>query len=187
MTRQLETRHVRRHWVPALIVAISAAVAAPVAGQSAEPGGPAFQDLSDRLSGGDTVTVMGPAIGHVRGRFVELTADTLTIATESGRRSFDASEIDRVSRRRHGVVLGSLIGLGVGIALAVPLNMLNEEGGNRIGGTAFVVGISTAVGLGIDALIDLPRTVYRRPGSPRIRLAPQLGPGAAGAALHVTF
>ncbi len=179
---------VRHRWLPALIVALTAGVAAPVAAQPTEPGTPEFRDLSDRLRGGDTVTVMGPSIGRVRGRFVDLSSDTLTIVTESGRRTLEVSDIDRVSRRRRGVLLGSLIGLGVGIGLAIPVNMLyRNEGANGTGAVAYIVGLSTATGLGIDALIDLPRTVYRRPGSPRVRLAPQVGPGAAGAAVHVTF
>lgn len=66
--------------------------------------------------------------------------------------------------------------------------MINDnEGGNRIGGTAFVLATSTFVGLGIDAAINLPRTVYRREGRPKVQLAPHVSRGGGGVAMHVRF
>jgi len=175
-------------WLPALIVAVAAGIAEPAAAQSTRVTEPPRAELAGRLRGGDTVTVTGPTVGRVRGRFVDLSSDALTVATDGGMRTIAFSDVDRVTRRRRGVLLGTLIGLGVGIGLAIPLNQLyDHEGGNRVGPNAVVLGASTAVGLGIDAMIDLPRTVYRRPERLKVRLAPQFAPDAAGIAMHVQF
>lgn len=182
------TRWASQRWLPAMLVAIAAGIAAPATAQSTQGTEPAFAELAGRVRDGDTVAVTGPTVGRVRGRFVDLSADALTVATDAGPRTIAASDIDRVTRRRRGIVLGTIIGLGVGIGFAIPLNMLfDNEGGNRVGPTAFVMGTSTAVGLGIDALIDLPRTVYRRSDRLKVRLAPQIAPRGAGLAMHVAF
>lgn len=182
------TRWASQRWLPAMLVAIAAGIAAPATAQSTQGTEPAFAELAGRLRDGDTVTVTGPTVGLVRGRFVGLSADTLTVATDAGPRTIGASDIDRVTRRRRGVVLGTIIGLGVGIGFAIPLNMLfDNEGGNRARPTITLLAASTGIGLGIDALIDLPRTVYRRSDSRKVRLAPQIAPRGAGLAMHVAF
>jgi len=171
-----------------LIVAVMAVTAAPAAAQPASDTEPTFAVLDNRLREGDTVTVTGPSLGVVRGHFAGLSPETLLVNTDDGPRTIAASDIDRVTRRRRGVVLGTIIGLGVGIGFAIPLNMLfDNEGGNRAGPTIKLLAASTGIGLGIDALIDLPRTVYRRRDRVKVRLAPQLTRGGGGVAMQVTF
>lgn len=177
---------VRRLAGLAALAAILAA--APVSAQIvADPEAP-FAALGDRLRHGDRVDVTGPDPGPLRGRVVAVGSDQLIVRTDKGLRTIAATDVDRIRRTRRGVVLGTLIGLGVGVAFAIPLNMLIAgEGGDAVGDTAKLLALTTGIGLGVDAAIDLPRTVYRRGNHPRVRLAPQVGPRGGGLALHVAF
>jgi hypothetical protein len=172
----------------AVVIAAGVTTAGPALAQSAASDSTAFAGLGSRLRSGDRVTVTTPTLGTMKGRFVHVAEDVLVIKDEQGLRQIPASDVDRITRKRHGVLLGTLIGLGVGTALAVPLNMLfHSEGGDATAPTVFLVGVSTGIGVGIDALIDLPRTVYRRDRPMTMRVAPQVGPKAAGVALQVGF
>ena len=144
--------------------------------------------LETRLREGDRVSVSGPEIGRVGGRFTRLTQDSLTVETDTGERQISLGQVDRIKRTRFGVLLGTIIGAGVGVAFAIPLNMLIEaEGGNATGDTAKLLALTTGIGFGIDAAINIPRTVYRRDQQPRVQIAPQVGPHGGGVALRVTF
>ena len=48
-------------------------------------------------------------------------------------------------------------------------------------------GLGAAVGLGIDALIRRDPAIYRRGSTPRVTLAPALGPHTSGAVLSVSW
>lgn len=170
------------------IVVAGVATAAPALAQpAASDPPPAFSGLGSRLRSEDRVAVTTP-VGTLKGRFVQVADDVLVIKDEQGLRRIPASDVDRITRKRHGVLLGTLIGLGVGTALAVPVNMLfHSEGADATAPTVFLVGLSTGIGVGIDALVDLPRTVYRRDRPMTMRVAPQVGPKRAGVALQVGF
>lgn len=171
------------------IVVAGVATAAPALAQpAASDPPPAFSGLGSRLRSEDRVAVTTTTLGTVKGRFVQVADDVLVIKDEQGLRRIPASDVDRITRKRHGVLLGTLIGLGVGTALSVPLNMLfHSEGADATAPTVFLVGLSTGIGVGIDALVDLPRTVYRRDRPMTMRVAPQVGPKRAGVALQVGF
>jgi hypothetical protein len=124
----------------------------------------------------------------VRGVFAGLSPDWLLVDTGGGRRAIPAADIDRVTRTRFGIVLGTLIGLGTGVALAIPVNMMiANEGGDALGDTAKLLALSTGIGFGVDAAVNLPRTVYRRGEQPRVRVAPTVTRGGAGAAMTIGF
>lgn len=149
---------------------------------------PEFAALAARLRTGDTVTVTGTTLGTVKGRFVHVSEDHLVIRDAYGLRSIAPRDVDRISRRRKGVLLGTIVGLSVGTAFAIPLNMwFANEGANATAPTVMLLAASTGVGVGIDALIDLPRTVYRRDRQPKVRVAPQFGRNKAGVAMQVSF
>lgn len=169
----------------ALAVLLLAAMPAAAQPPAADPD---LVSLAGRLRAGDRVAVTGPGGERVRGVFAGLSPDTLLLDTDAGRRAIPAADIDRITRTRFGVVLGTLVGLGTGVAFAIPLNMLiAAEGGDAVGDTAKLLALTTGIGFGVDALVNLPRTVYRRGERPRVRLTPQVGPGGGGFALHVTF
>ena len=144
-------------------------------------------DTLSRLRARDKVTVDTSA-GMLQGRLLELTADALVLDTDVGPRRIDAAEIDRIARRRKGVLLGTLIGLGAGAAAGVALNSWFEnEGNDATAEVATVIAIGAGTGLAIDYAIDLPRTVYVRDRRVAWSVEPRLLTGSAGLRLHARF
>jgi hypothetical protein len=171
-----------------LILAAAVAMAAPAMAQPSGDGDLRFAVLDGRLRGGDRVIVTGPAVGQVRGRFAGLSPETLLVETDDGPQRVALTDVAMVRRRRHGILLGTIIGAGVGAGLAIPMNMLlDAEGGEVMWPTIKLVALTTGIGIGIDALIDLPRTVYRRSERPTVQVKPQLVKHAAGVTVQVTF
>ena len=162
-------------------------LASPAAAQS----GSTFTritELESRVRQGDRLSITGPDIGTVRGRLIALERDRVTIDSDAGVRHIAADQIDRIKRTRFGVLLGTIIGAGVGVAFAIPLNMrIHAEGGDALGDTTKLLLLSTSIGFGIDAAINIPRTVYRRDARPRVQVAPLVGADGAGVAMRVSF
>lgn len=73
-----------------------------------------------------------------------------------------------------GLRLGTIIGASVGVvpALAVA-SWFSNEGADAAIPVALLIAGGAAIGAGIDALLNLDRTVYRR--VPRISIAPAVG------------
>ena len=129
----------------------------------------------------------------LHGRITEVNADRLVIGSGQNIRQVPYSEIVRIDRE-DGLINGTLIGLGVGVALgswaATNVNDDYRED-NLVCGVAYfedctednpavaagiLMGLSTALGAGIDALIShYDRNVYYRDGGPRVSLSPILG------------
>ena len=124
--------------------------------------------------------------GKIQGRLVSAGAEILTIETSAGPASIPYSSIDRHRRRRHGVVLGSVIGLGVGVACGIPWKMLADNETGMEPQLCSSAGIGLGVGLAIDAALNLNRTVYRRSDTVRFELAPTPRGAAAGVRAVVT-
>jgi len=178
----------RRLSLPCLLLLSLVAATTPAAAQSPAVVEPGFGGLAARLRQGDRISIAGPGIGAVRGRLVAVSADRLTVRTDQGLRDVTPAEVDRIKRTRFGVLLGPIIGAGAGVALAIPVNMLiAAEGGDATRDTLLILAWTTGIGLGIDAAVNLPRTVYRRDRPARVQIAPQLGPHGGGVAMRVTF
>jgi hypothetical protein len=172
--------------------AAAAAAIAVLTGGTAAAQSPArdpdLATLARKLRAGDRVAVTRPSGERVRGVFAGLSPDRLLVDTDAGRRAIPAGDVDRITRTRFGVVLGTLIGLGTGVALAIPLNMLiANEGGDALGDTAKLLALTTGIGFGVDAAVNLPRTVYRRGERPHVRVAPAVTPRGAGVAMQIGF
>jgi hypothetical protein len=174
--------------LPRIVVALlaMAALASPAA---AQPGGTFnITELESRLRQGDRVSITGPGIGTVRGRLLALEPDRLTVDSDAGVRHITADQVDRIKRTRFGVLLGTIIGAGVGVAFAIPLNMLiHAEGGDALGDTTKLLALTTGIGFGIDAAVNIPRTVYRRDARPRVQVAPLVGADGAGLGVRLSF
>ena len=135
-------------------------------------------------SAGDRLTIdtrQGPTL---EGRLVSKTTDTLVLDTEGREQSVPFGDIDRVRRRRNGVVLGAVVGLGAGLTFGIPARMLvNNENGNGDATLLALVGIGVGTGLFVDGLLTVNRTIYRRSASSvHLSVEPQIG----GSALRVT-
>ena len=165
-----------------------AAGAGPAAAQPAPGADPSVLELGRKVRPGDRLTVTTRDLARIRGKLVAVGDDGLVLATDSGRQQVALSDLDRVSRRRHGMLLGPIIGAGAGIGFAIPVAMLYQnEGADATVPAAFLIGLGAGIGLLIDAAIDLPRTVYRRDTQPKVTVAPQIGPRSRGVVMHVTF
>jgi hypothetical protein len=150
--------------------------------------GDSFSGLAEHLRPGDHVSVRGGDAAKVTGRLRSLTPDALVVETDEGLRTVAAADIDRIERRRKGVLLGTLIGLGAGIAAAIPIReLLHNEGHDAATEVLVLVGGGAAAGFAIDYAIDLPRTVYVRDRRVALSLEPRLLPGGAAFRLHAQF
>ena len=144
--------------------------------------------LADRLRPGDRLTITATDLTRIRGKLIAVHDDGLVVNTESGPQVVRFAAVERVSRRRFGVLLGPIIGAGVGIGFAIPVaSLFHNEGADATAVSALLIGLGAGTGLLIDAAINLPRTVYRREPAPRVQIAPQLGRDRRGVALQVTF
>ena len=158
------------------------------AGPSFAQAGSLPPETLSRLRLRDSVTVDIGA-GTVQGRLVEMAADGLVVANDAGPRRIDASEIDRIERRRKGVLLGALVGAGAGVATAALLCSGSGfgYGCDEAKAYAMMTAIGAGTGLAIDALIDLPRTVYVRDHRQAVFVEPRLLRGGGRVLTHVRF
>jgi hypothetical protein len=148
----------------------------------------AAAELDHALRPGDRVNVTLPDSTHVTGRFIQVSPELLAVETPDGRREIAVRDVLRVKRTRMGLVLGTAIGTGVGMLLgAIVAAIVNEEGsGSAAGAFLLYTGIGAATGCGIDAAINIPRTVYTRE-TPRVSVAPMVSPRGAGFGVRVSF
>ena len=130
----------------------------------------------------DRLTIDTRDRSTIKGRLVSAGAEVLIIESVAGPVSIPYSQIDRVRRRRNGVVLGSVIGFGVGLACGVPVKMLYEnETGDGTRAMMTLAAIGLGVGMAVDAALSVNRTIYRRSDtSIGLTLAPRAGGATAG-------
>jgi hypothetical protein len=172
-----------------IATALAASVLASPAGAQA-PGlpDPQFAALATQLSMGDSLTVTDTAGEVVKGRLEALAPEQITLLVDGQRHTVAAARIARVQRKRVGVLLGAVIGAGVGIAAGAALaSYADNEGGSQAAAWMFPIGIGLGTGIGIDALVNLPRTVYRRKPAAQVSVAPIIAPGAQGGSIRISF
>ncbi|MEO6237557.1 MAG: hypothetical protein ABIQ52_11210 [Vicinamibacterales bacterium] len=139
---------------------------------------PPFERMQSKLKVRDRVTVDLANGLSVEGRFLTVAAGTLTVATTAGERRLPASDVAGVRRHRRGVLLGTIIGGGVGLAFGVTVgSILANEGHDRDPALFGLTALGLGLGAGIDALVNIPRTVYQRTPSRtalRVIVAPRI-------------
>ena len=116
------------------------------------------------VSPGDRLTIVTDDGATMKGRLVATGTNELLVRAREGTRTFSYGDIREVTRRKNGIILGAIIGTGAGLLVGVPLGRWadNEgEDGDRILATFLAAGIGA--GLGLDALINSDRIVYRKP------------------------
>lgn len=140
--------------------------------------------LGDDIKPGDTLTVTTKADREIKGRFVGSGDDGMVLTVQGTERRVPWTDVDRVRRRRNGILLGTIIGAGAGIAAGVPVASLTEnETGEGEKALASMIALGLGTGICIDALLSTTRTIYDRRAQTRINLVPQKG----GAALRVSL
>jgi hypothetical protein len=149
---------------------------------------PQFAALAGQMRTGDSVTITDTAGAKIHGRLADFSPGQMTLLVGGERHAVAANSIQRVQRTRVGVLLGAIVGGGVGVVSGLALSSYaSNEGFN--GTTAFLipVAIGLGAGIGVDALVNLPRTVYKRTPGTRVTVAPILAPGTRGGAVRISF
>jgi hypothetical protein len=89
--------------------------------------------------------------------------------------------------RTHGIILGAIIGGGVGLACGAAMgSWFHNEGHDRDGPLFGLTALGLGLGIGLDALINIPRTVYQRAPS-RTTLGIEAGPRRTAVHLVIGF
>lgn len=152
-------------------------------GASAQPIARSFEDLPRTLKVGQTVFVTDATGRQTKGKIANLSASTLVVLTPETRTFADGAVTE--IRTVDPLWNGALIGVGVGIGLAIWDYLIDpSEPGNAAIFTAGI-GLGAAIGSGIDALVRRPgKTVYL---ARRVRVSPLLGHARQGVRLSVRF
>ena len=101
------TNHIRI----AALLSMMLAGAAEVRAQAAAG---ARDAVERRTRIGDRLTIDARDGSATEGRLVSVTADALVLDSAGRKQSFTYGDIDRIRRRRNGIVLGAIIGTGAG-------------------------------------------------------------------------
>jgi preprotein translocase subunit YajC len=169
-----------------LVLMLAAAitlVAIPARAQS----GDVTARLQEKLRQGDRVKLTLDG-GMVTGRVEAVGTDRLTVQTDAGEQAIPFTSVIEARRTRRGMLLGTLIGAGVGAAFgAVAASYAENETGNASTAFLTVMAIGIGAGAGIDALINLERTVYRRRSSARMLISPAITRSGGGVAATVRW
>lgn len=107
------------------------------------------------------------------GRLLRLSPDSLVILAGDVERRFDANEVMRVQKRDslgNGTLIGLAIGAGMGLMTASISDCPGTDSGGSCGGTralavAVSMGVYSAIGAGVDALVHGRTTIYERHGA----------------------
>ena len=141
--------------------ATAAALLMGVATSEAQRPNDAKSAIDHKADIGNRLTITTTDGTEVHGRLLRLDGEQLVLQQDTGERSFRYSEIDRVRKRKNGVLLGALIGLGAGAAIGYPVAQLSVNGnGSQSDGVWIALG-GLAAGVAIDAVLGSNPTIYR--------------------------
>ena len=170
-------------------------LAAPVTGQTVATN---FEELRLKVRVGDTVYVTDDSgKSEQEARILDLTASSLAVSIEGGRRDLLESSVKRIRQRlpdsrKNGALIGFLVGAASSTAGAIA--MASPAGsctGGCVGANVLVGGgLGALVGLGIDALIQGRKDIYvrgSRQSSRDIVTRPFLSSQAKGLSISLQF
>jgi hypothetical protein len=175
------------------VLAIIAVVAGPARGQ--ELAG-TFDQLRVLIAPGSKITVIDASGQTVKGQVVTLSATSLRLSVAGATRELAERDVDQVRQRRadslaNGAKIGLAVGAGLGALGAIAIAASDEEGewGYVVVGAAVYAGLGTAIGVGIDALIEKDRPIYarRQSGGATFTLAPIVGHARRGVQMAIRF
>jgi hypothetical protein len=170
-----------------LLVLPSATVAQTPPSSSADAR--AFSGLDVRI--GDTLIVQTRDALKVKGTLLSITDDQLTLAVGGVPRTVLAADVQSMKRKRFGVLLGPIVGAGTGFALGLvaasdaPAPGFTGEQDLATPVVIIATLAGTGVGFAIDAVVNIPRTVYRR--EVRLSAVPVVTRQATGISVQLAF
>lgn len=150
------------------------------------------EDLSGRLKHGSKVAVTDGQGREFKGRIIEVSPESVTLATRRERAEVRYSEIvkiDKVDDLKNGAIIGALVGAGLFAADA----LYSREEGITLNAAGYAVfgalysGLGAGAGAILDALIGGDRSLYTRGGAPRVSVGPTLGRDRAGALMIISW
>lgn len=123
-------------------------------------------DNLKQLRAGQKIEVVDTSMKSLRGPFVSVSEEAITLQVGKSQESIERAKVVRVSvrdnsHRARNMLIGAAVGAGAGLAITLPLEIQQSNEGNSLAGT--VAGVTTALagaGLGVGALPG-NRTIYR--------------------------
>ncbi len=164
-------------------------VAATLTASLAEAQTVSYDRLAFRLNAGDRITVTNSAGQELQGRFVDLSSSTLSLQADGRRHDLNRSDVSTVQVRhrdslKNGALLGFMLGAVAGAGLvgrsadAYPVVKLSIA--------SLFGGAGAGIGVGVDALHQGSKVVYRAsPSNRRLAVSPVLSRERHG--LSVSF
>lgn len=163
-----------------LLLLLLAAAAGPAAAQTA----PA--STLDKIAPGLAVTVFDDGGRRFDGRVVDVSADAVRVKRKGIIESVALPDVVRIEKR-DGLENGALTGLAIGTALGIGAAVsVRADAGFTVAAIASNALLYTAIGAGIDALINGRRTLYQR-SQPVTTVAPILDGHRRGAAIAIRW
>lgn len=163
-----------------LLLLILLAAARPAAAQTT----PA--STLDAIAPGLPVTVIDDGGRRVDGRIVDSSGDLVRVKRRGVIETVALSDVVRIEKR-DGLENGALTGLAIGTALGVGAAVsVGADAGFTVAAIASNALLYTAIGAGIDAMINGRRTLYQR-NQPVATVAPILDGHRRGAAIAITW
>lgn len=163
-------------------------LAVPFAAGQDSPSEPELQSLRKKIANGDSLVLTLEDGMKLEATLLELTLPAfLKIRAGGSERVVSLSQITRIQRKKNGVLLGALIGLGAGVALStqVGCDAGVECDINPAAIRLALVGMGVGAGIAIDAFIVKPRTVYEGRPQPRVTFGPLLDGKRVGAIVRI--
>jgi hypothetical protein len=160
----------------------------PASAQDRESANPDSAPVEQFLHLKDKLIVTSEDGTRTKGRLVEMSAGRIVLRQRGGNRSIPTLQITQVQRRRNRLWLGGLIGAGASIPLALVARVyLNNEVGGGGAAAAKIICVGALAGVGVNALVSVPRTVYRRQAAKGLTVQPILGRHDMGMRFALTF
>ena len=161
----------------ALVVVLTSAVA------DAQELAGTFDQLRVLVKPGDTLTITDSSGQRVRGKLADLSASSLVLEAAGTRRLFQDAEVGTIEKRgSDSLKNGALIGLSVGAGFGPLIGATTGEWGLAAVGALIYGGIGAGIGVGFDAMVEGPRTIYAasRLKQSTLRIAPILNRSQKG-------
>ena len=144
-----------------------------------------FEELRQVLKKGQTVVVTDPSGQRTKGRVAEVTPSSLVLFIPE-RRIFAEPTVTEI-RTTDPLSNGALIGAAVGTGFATWDYLIDPSEPGNAAIFTFAIGLGTAVGAGIDALVGRRILYTPRRQTRRVMFSPLLEKDRHGAMVSVRF
>ena len=156
-----------------------------------------FEQLQILVKPGDRIFVTDASGNVTEGKVAGLSTSSLRLITKSTIKDWAESDVAKIRQWRHdslknGALIGTGIGLGVGIlgAIAWCSNTWHNCAGEAAVFAAVYTGIGAGIGVGVDALIPAKQTVFvggTRTSLSRLEVKPVVGNSRKGVVVAFSF